>query len=160
MKKTMVLAAAGVVLLSMAACSGNKNCKDTACSKSDDKVEVYTGVLPAADCEGIRYTLHLDYDDANDGDYKLVETYLEADSTSAIGYIDAQTFSSEGDFSINKKGGITYIKLDKDVKDSSTGSIDTPIYFVVNSDATITMSNSDLEVSTIPGLNYTLKLAK
>lgn len=118
--------------------------------------EVYTGVIPAADCDGIRYTLTLDYDDdAKDGDYKLVETYIQADSTSAIGYSDVKTFASEGDFTVNKKGDKTYLKLVKDQKDSQAGSAETPIYFVIDSDSTITMTNADLEIPATPG--YTLK---
>lgn len=156
MKKTILFAAAGMALLTFAACSGNCT-KDGSCHKSDID-EVYTGVLPAADTDGVRYTLTLDYDDdANDGDYKLVETYMQADTTAVTGYSDVKTFTSEGDFKVIKKGDKTYIKLIKDQKDSQAGSVDTPIYFVVDSDSTITMTNDQFEVSTTPGMNYTLK---
>lgn len=141
-------------MMSLAACQGNCS-KNGACNKADMD-EVYTGVIPAADCDGIRYTLTLDYDDdAKDGDYKLVETYIQADSTSAIGYSDVKTFASEGDFTVNKKGDKTYLKLVKDQKDSQAGSAETPIYFVIDSDSTITMTNADLEIPATPG--YTLK---
>ncbi len=156
MKKTLLFSAAGLALMSMAACSGNCN-KNGECVKSDID-EVYTGVIPAADTDGIRYTLTLDYDDeGKDGDYKLVETYIQSDSTSATGYSDVKTYASEGDFKVEKKGDKTYIKLIKDQKDSQAGSVETPIYFLVDSDSTITMTNNQLEVSQNPGLNYTLK---
>lgn len=156
MKKSILFVAAGMALMSMAACSGNCS-KDEACKKSDVK-EVYTGVLPAADCDGVRYTLTLDYDDdSRDGDYNLVETYLQADTTEMTGYKDVKTFASEGDFTVEKKGDKTYIKLVKDQKDSQAGSADTPMYFVVDSNSAITMTNANLEVSETPGMNYTLR---
>lgn len=155
MKKSILFSAAGLALLSLAACSGNCN-KGGKCAKSDVD-EIYTGVLPAADCDGIRYTLTLDYDDdGRDGDYKLVETYIQSDTTSVTGYSDIKSYASEGDFKVEKKGDKTYLKLIKDQKDSQAGSVDTPLYFVVDSDSTITMTDSNLQVSTT-GLNYTLR---
>lgn len=156
----MVLAAAALAMLSMVSCSGNKSCKGETCASKCDKDMVYTGVMPAADCDGIRYTLTLDYDDdGRDGDYHLTETYLQADTLSATGYKDLVTYASEGDFTVNKQGDKTYLKFVKDKKDSSAEASD-DMYFIVDSDSTITMSNSDLEVSAMPGMNYTLKLAK
>ncbi len=161
MKKSILLATAAFAVLAMSACSGEKSCKGEACAKDGGKDVVYTGVMPAADCDGVRYTLHLDYDDEmTDGDYKLVETYIQADTLSATGYKDLKTFASEGDFTVNKQDGKTYLKLEKDAKDSSALSIDTPLYFVIDSDSTITMTNSSLETSSLPGMNYTLKIAE
>lgn len=154
------MGAAAMAMLSLAACSNNGSCNGSTC-KDNDKDMVYTGVMPAADCDGVRYTLTLDYDDdAKDGDYKLVETYIQADTTSMIGYKDLNSFASEGDFTVNKQGDKTYLKLVKDQKDSSANSVDGPLYFIVDSDSTITMANAELETSTTPGMNYTLKLAK
>lgn len=161
MRKTILMAGAALLMLTMGACSNDKNCGDKACGHHDDMDKVYTGVIPAADCDGVRYTLHLDYDDHdNDGDYKLVETYLQADTVSALGYKDLRTFASEGDFTVEKQGEKTYLKLVKDVKDSSAGSIETPLYFLVDSDSTLTLTNQALEVPTTPGMNYTLKIAR
>lgn len=155
MKKTMLFGAAAMTLFAMTACSGKCD-KAEACGKGADAV--YTGVIPAADCLGVRYTLALDYDDdANKGDYDLVETYLEADTTVATGIRDLKTFRSEGDFTVNKKGDVTYLKLVKDAKDSQSGSTESPIYFVVDGDSSITMTGSDLVVTATPGMNYTLK---
>lgn len=161
MKKSVIMAGAALMMLTLGACNSGNGCngKDH-CDNKCDKDAVFTGVLPAADAAGIRYTLHLDYDhDDKDGDYKLVETYLQADTTSAMGYRDLKSFSSEGDFTVEKQGEKTYLKLVKDAKDSSAGSIDTPIYLLVDSDSTLTLTNQALEVSETPGMNYTLKLA-
>ena len=165
MKKTIYMMAAALSVLGMAACSGNKTCNgDKACGKctDGDRKELYTGVLPSADTDGIRYTLSLEYDDdnPNKGDYDLIETYLVGDSTAVTGYSDDKSFKSEGDFSVMKKDGKSYLKLVLDVKDSAVGSSEGPTYFLVESDSTIVLVNSDLEVSQAPGLNYTLKLSK
>ncbi|MDE6825863.1 MAG: copper resistance protein NlpE [Paramuribaculum sp.] len=154
MKKSILMGAAALAMVSMAACSGNKTCDSAAnCAKGDIDA-VYTGLLPAADAAGIRYTLTLDYDDeGNKGDFDLIETYLQGDSTSALGYTDLKTFTSKGDFTVGKQGDKTFIKL------VEKGSSSIPTYFLVDSDSTITMTNEDLDVTHLPGMNYTLKLA-
>lgn len=161
MKKVFYLAAAALAMVSMSACSGNGKCeKDGKCAEKAD--EVYTGVLPAADAEGIRYTLKVDYDDDKGnmaGDYDLTEIVLAADSTSATGYKDAGTYLSEGDFTVVEKDGKKYLKLVKDAKDSNAKAADS-LNFLVSSDSTLTMVNADLEESVNPDLNYTLKLVK
>ncbi|MDE6443094.1 MAG: copper resistance protein NlpE [Muribaculaceae bacterium] len=164
MKKTIIFMAAGLSMLGMAACAGNgKSCNGDSCGNCNkgDKVEVFTGVMPAADADGIRYTLHLEFDDDDkDGDYKLVESVIQADSTAVGGFKDVKTFASEGDFYIKQKDGKTYYELKKDQKDSQAGSLETPAYFVVDSDSTITMVNAQLEAAADSTMNYTLKLAK
>jgi len=161
MKKIIYALGAAMVLFSMAACSETRN---GSCSKKkccDDKV--YTGVIPAADAEGIRYTLKLDYSDDHNyttGDYDLLETYIVGDSASASGVRDAASFRSEGDFTVERKDGRSYIKLMQDVKDSSAGSNAGPIYFLVDSDSTLTMVDAGLRLAATPGMNYTLKLAR
>lgn len=160
MKKSLFMGAAALALFSLASC--NSNCKTDTCDKGkcDDKDVVYTGVLPAADCDGVRYTLALDYDHHdNDGDYHLVETYLKADSVAALGYKDVATFASEGDFTVVKQDGKTYLKLVKDVKDSSAKAV-ASLNFLVDSDSTITLVNDQLQPSENPALNYTLSIAK
>ena len=160
MKKSILMGAAAMAMLSLAACSNNSSCNGSTCTKDNGKEAAYTGIIPAADCDGIRYTVFLDYDDAGaDGDFQLLETYIQSDSTSAIGYSDIASFASEGDFTIGKQGDKTYLKLVKD-KDSSASTADAVQYFIIDSDSTITMANSDLETSTVPGMNYTLKIAK
>lgn len=166
MKKSIYMLAAGLSMLTMAACSGNKTCNgDKSCGgcADGDKKELYTGVVPAADTDGVRYMLSLEFDDDhnyNKGDYDLIETYLKADTTATTGYADGKSFKSEGDFTVMQKDGKSYLKLVQDVKDSEKGSNAGPIYFLVESDSTIVMVNSDLQVSENPDLNYTLKLSK
>ncbi len=160
MKKSIFMGAAALALISLASC--NSNCKSDTCEKAkcDSKDVVYTGVLPAADADGVRYTLSLDYDSKDaEGDYRLVETYIKADSVAATGYKDAATFASEGDFTVVKQDGKTYLKLVKD-KDDSSAQAAASLNFLVDSDSTLTLVNDQLQVSETPGLNYTLSIAK
>lgn len=158
MKKIFLMAGAALAMMSMVACNGDqKSCAaNGGCSNDDDKV--YVGVMPAADCDGVFYTLALDYDDnATKGDYKMVESYLQNDSVA--GLTVSTSFASEGDFTVGKQGDKTYIKLVKDQKDSAAEASDN-VYFIVDSDSQLTMANDSLQVSTTPGMNYTLKLSK
>lgn len=165
MKKT-VLGMAALAALSLASCGGNNSkCNGAAgCdSKCDEKVEIFSGVLPAADAEGVRYTLKLEYDDDHnftDGDYDLDETYLVADSTATDGMRADKSFKSEGDFSVTDKDGKKVYKLVPDVKDSNPEATLTPMYFVLDNDSTLTLVNDKLERAANPDMNYSLKLAK
>lgn len=154
-------AIAALALIPLGACSGNQGKAQGA--KVEDKEDVYTGVLPAADAEGIRYTLKLDYDDDDSnmsGDYKLVETYLVSDSTAKIQHRDSVSFKTEGDFYVESGTGngvsVKYLKLVPDKKFSNGETL----YFLIDSDSTLTLTNSELQVSQNPGLNYTLNLVK
>lgn len=161
MRKTFVIGAAAMALLSMAACSGKKDCDKKCGTKGGERIEIFTGVLPGADCDGVRYTLNLEYDHGDkDGDYDLTETYLQADSVSPGGFKDLRSFNSEGDFVVEHQGGKTYLKLIKDQKDSGAGSVETPLYFLVDSDSTLTLTDARLQVSQTEGLNYTLRRTK
>ena len=155
-----------MAMVMMAACSGSQKTNMPG-RTGDCKDEVFTGVLPAADADGVRYTLKLDYDDDKnntEGDYDLVEVYLVGDSTSSTGYKDGARFKSEGDFTVMNGTGAnaskTYIKLTQDARDSSKGSNGGPMYFLVESDSTLVMVNAELEQSVMPGMNYTLKLVR
>lgn len=161
MKKTLFMATAAVAMLGLAACSGNKDCSGKACTPDLEDM-TYTGVLPAADCDGIRYTVKLDYDHDKknmEGDYNLVETYLEADTTSTNGVRDNISFRSEGDFTVMEQNGKKYLKLVKDNKDSNPQATDM-LYFLIENDSTLTMVNSDLQVAPTDSLNYSLRLVK
>lgn len=158
MKKLMYFAAAALAVVSMASCDGNG--KSYKGPKIPD--QVYTGVIPAADAAGFRYTVKLDYDDDDNnmrGDYDLTEIVIVGDSTSPLGYKDAGTYLSEGDFTVVEQNGKKYLKLVKDPRKSNAIAVD-KLNFLVSSDSTITLVNDDLEESIVPGLNYTLKLAK
>lgn len=164
MKKMMAMAASAVALVMFGACSGNNNTKNSdgqAANPGDEKV-VYTGVLPGADVDQIRYTLTLDYDDDNTskGDYDLVETYQQADSIAAGGMKDVKNVRSEGDFTVMNKDNNKYLQLTPDVKDSDASADGSVMYFLVENDSTIVMVNSDLQKSETPGMNYTLTRTK
>lgn len=165
MKKIVLMAGVALAALGISSCD-SKTCDSKTCTGDGSAVTateknvdaVYTGVLPAADLDGVRYTLLLDYDKKDkDGDYTLIETYIKADTAATLGYVDVNSFVSEGDFTMEQKDSKSYLKLVKDAKDSSKGSADTPLYFVIDNDSTITLANENLEVSTTPGMNYTLK---
>ena len=153
MKKTTLWAlGAGICLLGAAACSNNGNCSARANLDND---QVYTGILPAADCMGIRYSLKLDYDDDHnftDGDYELLQTYLGSDSVAPSGIKDLLSEKSKGDFTVTDKGNVKALTLVP--KRGTTGTL----YFVQTDDSTLTMTNANFEVPATPG--YTLKLVK
>ncbi|MDE6768742.1 MAG: copper resistance protein NlpE [Muribaculaceae bacterium] len=163
MRKTIYMMAAALSMFSMAACTGNQKSNGDQKVADGDKKEIYTGILPAADTDGVRYSLELEYDDDHnytDGDYDLLETYLEADSTSVGGFKDGKSFKSEGDFTVMDKEGKKYLKLVQDKDDSQEGSNVGPMYFLVESDSTIVMVNEELQPAANPEMNYTLKLSK
>ncbi|MDE7402978.1 MAG: copper resistance protein NlpE [Muribaculaceae bacterium] len=161
MKKTfMVAALAALAVTGLASCNCNKNsCKN---EKKGDRIEIYTGVLPAADADGVRYTLKLDFDDDQnytDGDYDLNETFLVSDSTAVMGTRDTKSFLSEGDFIVENKDGKKYLKLVRDNKDSQVGSAEGPIYLLAENDSTLVMVNADLQLPENVA-QYTLKRTK
>lgn len=156
MKKFMMFAAAFAAVLSFSACSGKQAAAPaTETTVAVDKVVAYTGTLPAADCEGIRYDLKLEYDaDDNytEGDYNMVETYI-------TGTENDSTYRSEGDFKVLTKDGKTYIKLEPDAKDSDQGATTTVTYFMMGDDESLVMVNSSLEAPVAPA-DYTLTVVK
>lgn len=163
MKKTIMMAAAALALCGMTACSGSNSGKSsdsdstkTECCKAEK--QEFAGILPAADADGVRYELKLDYtadSTCNAGRYSLDETYLTASSSDS----SDKKFKSEGSFSIEKQYGKSYLKLVQDKKEDSA-SAEAPLYFLCDTDSTITMVNANLEVPQDSSLNYTLKLVK
>lgn len=154
MKKGIYLAAIVAAMIGMGACSEKH--------VADIPDQTYAGVLPAADGPGIRYTLKLDYDDDKGnlkGDYDLVETYLEADSTSVNGIKDNISLKSEGDFSVVEQSGKKYLKLVMDPKDSNPKA-SASLNFEVTNDSTLTMVNAELQPAVTDSLNYSLKLVR
>ena len=144
------LAAVAALVLAMGACSGTQT-PSTAITQDRSSDKVYTGVLPAADVDGIRYTVLLDFDDDNTGgDYEMVETYFVNDST---GVNDVASFATEGDFTVGTGAqGQKYLKFSGD----GVGEM----YFLAETDSTITLVDASLTPTTTPGMNYTLKAAK
>ena len=152
MKKVIFFAIVAAVTMIWTGCSETKESKTETPVTAVDKNDVYAGIMPAADASGINYKLELDYDDDNgnvDGDYDLMMTYLTSDSV-------GQAFESEGEFFVSSRDGKQYIRL---VPEKQTEAVDV-MYFVIDSDSTITLVDSTLQVTQTPGLNYTLKKVK
>lgn len=114
--------------------------------------KVYTGVLPSADTQGVRYTLLLDFDDdGTEGDYDMVQTYFNVDTVGNVA--DVATFASEGDFTVGTTAdGKKYLKFTSD----GAGEL----YFLAETDSTLVMTDATLTPTSTPGLNYTLKSSK
>lgn len=154
--KKIFYAAAAVAMMSMAACSNN-NQKNEAVEEAAAEVseQVYSGVLPAADAEGIQYILKLVYgEDGANGEYQLEETYLVTDSVSTK---DAVGVDSKGTFTVENNNDNKYIKLVQDTTEAANAQ---PMFFLVASDSTITLVNAELQPAENTELNYTLTLVK
>lgn len=140
----------------LSACStSHKDSSETSASAESHAV-TYSGILPAADAEGVRYILTLDYDDdGSEGDFKLAEVYLSGGATRESGS-DSLTFRTTGDFQVltgtPQSATQKYIKLvpENDTSDANS------LYFVIDSDSTITMVSSSLTPAVSSDLNYTL----
>lgn len=142
--------------LALTACGTKKSdtaaATDTATPTANEYV-YYEGVLPAADADGVRYSLTLDYDDDNPdkGDYKLTETYIKGDSA-------VSSFLTEGDFDVKTgtpaNSAARYLVMVPEVEDGAAPA-DT-MYFLAETDSTLTLVGEDLSKSVNPGLNYTI----
>lgn len=155
MKKVIFFAIVAAVTFVWTGCSEKKSTTTDATATTaavEDRNEVYAGIMPAADASGINYKLVLDYDDDNgnvDGDYDLEMTYLTSDSV-------GQVFESEGEFFVDSRNGKQYIRLVPEKQAEATEVM----YFIIDSDSTITLVDSTLQVTQTPGLNYTLQKVK
>lgn len=167
MKKTaLFVLAAGA--LAFTACSNshasNASAVAGAKDKGHDKEVLYSGILPAADADGILYTLKLDFDDDHnytDGDYIMIDNTLVADTTEVSGIKATAVSYYEGDFvkKTRQVNGATveYLVLTPDAKDLMGAADNHPIYMIVNADESLTVVNSDLDMPAVPEL-YTLKV--
>lgn len=163
MKKTALLGLAGVAALGFTACDNGQNATNQQPNNGNDKVVLYSGIIPAADAIGTICTLKLDFDDDNnytDGDFTYIENSLVSDTVSAAGIKEAATSYSEGDFKKLSKQvdgqTVEYVKLTPDAKDNLGAASTAPLYFIINADQSLTMVQADLKKSDVPGLNYTL----
>jgi hypothetical protein len=113
----------------------------TACTTKSSEV-VYEGVLPAADCPGINYTLTLNADiEGSDTLFMLKQTYLEGGENG-----EDITFDLQGVQRIREG---KYLQL-------QPGNGEQPINFYQVDDKTIRYVDADFQP--IPnGLNYDLK---
>lgn len=151
MKRKLFYFTAAAAMLAFGACTQKQAPASATTTDRGGADKVYSGVLPAADADGVRYTVLLDFDDdGNGGDYDMVETYFMTDST---GVSDIASFATEGDFTVGTSDkGQKYLKFGND----GAGQM----YFVVDTDSTITMTDASLTPTATPGMNYTLKAAK
>lgn len=142
--------------LALTACGSRKCDKGGDCAQTakTDGDMYYEGVLPAADAAGIRYSLVIDYDDDNPakGDYELTQTYLKDDGS------PISSFYSEGDFDVKTgtpaNSAARYLVMVPEVEDGAAPA-DT-MYFLAETDSTLTLAGEDLSKSVNPGLNYTI----
>lgn len=138
----------------MAGC-GSKCCKTAgstaadstaaACDSSSTAADslVYEGMVPAADCAGIRYRIAMD---ARKKNFTMKEDYMESDTKVK------DSFNEKGTVEPYSKNGKEGIKL-------STGNNGSELYFISVGDSTLRMVNDDLEESATAS-NYDLKLKK
>lgn len=131
---------------------GNKADKNVETAGNDTiKVEnepvCYEGVLPAADCPGIRYNFAM----LNDSTVSVIRTYIEAE--------DGKDVSDTIEF---KKEAVTKTVNGKDVEGFKLiPSVDTEreMYFTMPNDSTVRIVNDALEEAASE-LNYDLKKVK
>lgn len=158
MKKVIMLAAVVAALVSCQS-KGTKSDQTaadslamvTATEPTMEEVQVWEGVLPAADGPGIRYVLTLNtIANANDTTYILDMTYLDAD-----GKGKDKTFTSKGKPEVVKKTArdkanrtMTRKALKLKPNDGSE-----PVYFIIANDTTLTLCNDSLQESQ-SDLNY------
>ena len=161
----LLYVAAAAAMVTMASCAGSNQkadenvAADNATTTTETQEAVYTGILPAADVDGINYTRVLDYTaDNNAGNYNLTQAYYDdLDSIDSPAYKGVQEFQSEGSFTVEDATPATDGKKHLRLISKSAGSspADTT-YFLIDSDSAITLVGADLQPSQAPGLNYTL----
>ena len=98
-------------------------------------------------------------DNFSEGDFVMVQNYINSDTATVSGLKDMSTSYSEGDFTKESKqvNGTTieYLRLTPDAKDGLGDASSDPVYLMVNADGSLTLINSELEVPSMPAL-YTL----
>ncbi len=143
------------VIAMMARCCG-KSCKpmtstaadstavanDTASVANDSLV--YEGIVPAADCAGIRYCIALD---ARKEAFSMKEDYMESEAKVK------DSFNEKGTVEPYSKNGKKGLKLSNGKNDGSE------LYFVSVGDSILRMVNDELEEATSAN-SYDLKLRK
>ena len=149
MKKLFLTATAAVALVAMVACSGKKAeaTEENADATATTVKAAYTGILPAADCDGVWYTLQL-----NGDKYDMIETYFALDTAANAGINELVSVKSEGTVENLEKGGFNYIKLTPSTQDAA-------ICFLNATDSTLIMLNAELETPAAPDF-YTLNIVK
>lgn len=161
MKKTIFMGLAALAALGFTSCN-DSNCSSKGAKDDNDKVVLYSGIMPAADAQGTVYTLKLDYDDDNnftDGDFTMTENTMVTDTVAPTGFKQVATSFSEGDFKKESKqvdgATVEYIRLVPDAKDALGTPSSNSSYFLINSDGSLTMVDANLQKPEMPE-NYTL----
>lgn len=142
MQKTYLLLAAAAMSVAATACQKKT---ETIAETTPEKTEVtteFTGTVPGADVDAIRYAVSFTTDNDSTGTYTMTTEYVQGDSIT-------QTFDEKGDFATFSKDGETYVKL---------GDGAGATYFRCDADTAITMVNADLEASVTA--DYTLTKTK
>lgn len=123
----------------------------SACGSRNEVVQKYEGLLPAADCPGIRYTLTVRHQEhSGDGTFSLDMTYLEAeDGKDATFTYTGRRYTQRG---IPGDDNATVWQL---VTDDGEDTFN----FLVEDSLTITLLNRDFQKSDT-GLNYSLTLTE
>lgn len=157
--KALTLVAAGVMMLSACSNKTEKNCDNADCTATEQTEEVtpavvYVGVLPAADAEGMEYTLALTYANDTDGTYALTQKVVGQ---------EVAPFDTEGNFVV-MTGTPTdkdakYLKLTPATTEEATEAPADTLYFLVENDSTVTLVGVDLQKAA-SDLNYSLNLQK
>ena len=137
MKKFFVFSGIMAVLLSCQSKTAKNVSVDNETAQCEHS-QVYKGLLPAADCSGIEYTLGIDT--LNDS-YHLTTVYIDAEGTGKN-----LSFTSEGQRSMIHRGegedARVFYKLTPCGKDTAS------VYFMVVNDSTLRLVNTDLQEPT------------
>lgn len=137
MKKFFVFSGIMAVLLSCQSKTAKNVSVDNETAQCEHS-QVYKGLLPAADCSGIEYTLGIDT--LNDS-YHLTTVYIDAEGTGKN-----LSFTSEGKRSMIHRGegedARVFYKLTPCGKDTAS------VYFMVVNDSTLRLVNTDLQEPT------------
>ncbi len=107
-------------------------------TSADFEIAVYKGVLPAADCPGIEYSLSLD---KGNNEYDMLMTYIDAEGPGK-----SRSFTSTGKFQLTENDSISYYCLKQDDDRQST-------YFKIINDSTLRLINDRLQEAATR-LNY------
>ena len=126
--------------------SGEDSTVDSVQAATADSA-IYTGIMPAADCFGIRYHVAIAKDSTNGFD--IEEAYMKSENE-----VDtARYYKGIADIIKSKDGKKTYYSFDTDGSES--------IKFLILNDSTLRMVSADLQEPVAKeGMSYDLKLTK
>lgn len=144
MKKTYFILAAAAAMVATTACSKKAETATTDETTVEATAAEYSGVLPAADADGVNYTVSLTAETDTTGTFSMTEDYIQGDT---IG----QSFTSAGTYAVIENEGQKYVALAQDAANIT--------YFRCDGDTAITMVSADLTPA-VSDLNYTLTRTK